>query len=282
MEIRPRTRPSRRRHRRPSRRMLVVAALLIPGVAGVALASWDGGQPAKNAATSSVADSLNLPTTAAPLSPPPSQDPAPTESVSTSASAPPAAAPSSAAASRPADAPAKSSKSAAQSQPDKSPADTAGQGGSGTSGSSGSSAPSSGDAAQRVLDQINKARADQGLAALTILDGLNSSALLHSQTMSAGCGLSHQCSGEAAVGQRETAQGVRWSSAGENIGTGGPAKSATAVGDMAVKLTQDMLAERPPNDGHRRNILSTSFTHIGISVIQDGSGTVWMTQDFSG
>ncbi|MEU9132744.1 CAP domain-containing protein [Kitasatospora sp. NPDC048540] len=280
MEIRPRMRPSRRRHRRPRRRLLVVAALLIPGVAGVALASWDGGQPAKNAATSSVADSLNLPTaTAVPLSPTPSQDPTATASVSESASAPPAASPSSAAASRPADAPAKSSKSAAQSQPAKSSADAGGQGG---SGSSGSSASSSGDAAQRVLDQINKARADQGLAALTLLDGLNSSALLHSQAMSAGCGLSHQCSGEAAVGQRETAQGVRWSSAGENIGTGGPAKNATAVGDMAVKLTQDMLAERPPNDGHRRNILSTSFTRIGISVIQDGSGTVWMTQDFSG
>lgn len=42
-----------------------------------------------------------------------------------------------------------------------------------------------------------------------------------------------------------------------------------------------MLDEKPPNDGHRANILSTSYTHIGISVIRDSSGTVWLTQDFS-
>jgi uncharacterized protein YkwD len=50
---------------------------------------------------------------------------------------------------------------------------------------------------------------------------------------------------------------------------------------MAVGLTQSMLDETPPNDGHRQNILSSSFHHIGIAVYRDGSGTVWMTQDFS-
>jgi len=48
-----------------------------------------------------------------------------------------------------------------------------------------------------------------------------------------------------------------------------------------VTLTQDMLNEQPPNDGHRMNILSTSFTHIGIAVYRGSSGTVWLTQDFS-
>jgi uncharacterized protein YkwD len=46
-------------------------------------------------------------------------------------------------------------------------------------------------------------------------------------------------------------------------------------------LTQDMINEKPPDDGHRLNILSTSFHHIGIVVSRDSSGTVWMTQDFS-
>jgi uncharacterized protein YkwD len=50
---------------------------------------------------------------------------------------------------------------------------------------------------------------------------------------------------------------------------------------MATGLTQSMLNERPPDDGHRLNILSGSFTHVGIAVYRDGSGTVWMTQDFS-
>ena len=50
---------------------------------------------------------------------------------------------------------------------------------------------------------------------------------------------------------------------------------------MAVGLTQSMLDEKPPDDGHRLNILSSAFTHAGISVYRDSSGTVWMTQDFS-
>ena len=42
-----------------------------------------------------------------------------------------------------------------------------------------------------------------------------------------------------------------------------------------------MLNEQPPNDGHRLNILSTSYAHIGIAVLRGSDGTVWLTQDFS-
>ncbi|MFD0526466.1 CAP domain-containing protein [Kitasatospora arboriphila] len=50
---------------------------------------------------------------------------------------------------------------------------------------------------------------------------------------------------------------------------------------MALGLTNDMLAEQPPNDGHRRNILNPAFHHVGIKLLRDSSGTLWMTQDFS-
>jgi uncharacterized protein YkwD len=100
--------------------------------------------------------------------------------------------------------------------------------------------------------------------------------------MAGGCGLSHQCPGEPGLGARETAAGVHWTAAGENIGEGGPVADTTAaIAQMAVGLTQSMLNEKPPDDGHRRNILSSSFTHIGIAVFRDSSGTVWLTQDFS-
>jgi len=100
--------------------------------------------------------------------------------------------------------------------------------------------------------------------------------------MAGGCGLSHQCSGEASLGDRETAAGVHWTSCGENIGEGGPVSNTNAaIAQMAVGLTQDMLNEKPPDDGHRKNILSSSFQHVGIAVYRDSSGTVWMTQDFS-
>jgi uncharacterized protein YkwD len=150
------------------------------------------------------------------------------------------------------------------------------------------SAPSSsvgsspGTAATEVLDLINQARASAGLHALTFTGGLDTSAARHNATMEAGCGLSHQCPGEAALGNRETAAGVNWTSAGENIGEGGPVASTTsAIAQMAVTLTQDMLNEKPPDDGHRQNILSTSFTHIGVAVSIGSNGDVWMTQDFS-
>ena len=141
---------------------------------------------------------------------------------------------------------------------------------------------SSGSAAAQVLALINQARSAAGLAPLTITAGLNSSASAHNSRMAGGCGLSHQCPGEADLGGRETAAGVRWTAAGENIGEGGPlADTSAAIARMAVGLTQSMLNEKPPDDGHRRNILSSSFTHIGIAVFRDSKGTVWLTQDFS-
>ena len=137
-------------------------------------------------------------------------------------------------------------------------------------------------AAAEVLALINQARSAAGLPALTITSGLEASSSAHNLRMAGGCGLSHQCPGEPPIGNRETAAGIDWTNAGENIGEGGPvADTPGAIAQMAVGLTQSMLSERPPDDGHRLNILSSTFTHIGIAVYRDGSGTVWLTQDFS-
>jgi uncharacterized protein YkwD len=133
-----------------------------------------------------------------------------------------------------------------------------------------------------VLSLINQARASAGLPPYTLSSGLDQSAARHNATMAAGCGLSHHCPGEPALGDRETAAGVHWTAAGENIGEGGPVSdSAAAIAQMAVNLTQSMLNEKPPDDGHRLNILSSTFRHAGIAVSRDSSGTVWLTQDFS-
>ena len=95
----------------------------------------------------------------------------------------------------------------------------------------------------------------------TVTAGLDTSAGRHNAVMAAGCGLSHQCPGEPALGARETAAGVHWTAAGENIGEGGPvAGTEAAIAQMAVGLTQSMLNEKPPDDGHRLNILSSAFT----------------------
>jgi uncharacterized protein YkwD len=162
---------------------------------------------------------------------------------------------------------------------------TASPGMSQTSTSPPASSPPAGqesEAVSRVLALINQARAQAGLPPYTITAGLDTSSAAHNARMADGCGLSHQCPGEPALGTRETDAGVNWTAAGENIGEGGPVSdTASAIAQMAVTLTQDMLNEKPPDDGHRLNILSSSFTHIGIAVTIDSSGTVWMTQDFS-
>ena len=145
------------------------------------------------------------------------------------------------------------------------------------------SGAAAGSAADQVLAVVNQARSAAGLPLLTVTAGLVASSQAHDLLMAEGCGLTHQCPGEPAIGDRETAAGVTWTEAGENIGEGGPvADTAAAMAQMAVGLTQDMLAEQPPDDGHRLNILSSTFTHIGIAVYRDSAGTVWLTQDFSG
>ena len=142
--------------------------------------------------------------------------------------------------------------------------------------------PSQQTAADQVLALINQARAQAGVPAYSFLAVLNNSAAAHNARMADGCGLSHQCPGEPALGTRETDAGVTWTAAGENIGEGGPVSdTSAAIAQMAVGLTQDMLNEKPPDDGHRLNILSSTFTSIGIAVTIDSSGTVWMTQDFA-
>jgi uncharacterized protein YkwD len=137
--------------------------------------------------------------------------------------------------------------------------------------------------AQQVLDQINQARAAQGLGPYGLSAGLGAAARLHTALMASGCGLSHRCPGEAGLGDRISAQGVQWTGVGENVGYGGPVGDAeAAIVAMARRLTTSMLNETPPDDGHRRNLLSAKFRYVGISLHRDVRGTVWMTQDFSG
>jgi uncharacterized protein YkwD len=133
-----------------------------------------------------------------------------------------------------------------------------------------------------VLDHINAARTDEGLAPLSLDTALSKAAALHNQRMIDGCGLSHQCSGEGGLGERFSAQGVRWSSAGENIGFGFAGNSDAAIVKAANGLCDSMLAEVPPEDGHRKNLLSKGFERIGLSVVRESGGKVWLTQDFVG
>ena len=134
----------------------------------------------------------------------------------------------------------------------------------------------SSDAAQAVLTLINQERASMNLPALQMSNALINSAHLHNVAMFQANTLSHQLPGEADLGTRISAQGVKWMMCAENIGYGYGDTTQTAV-----SLNQSMFAETPPNDGHRQNILSNA-TIVGIDVIVNTQNSqVWLTEDFA-
>ena len=95
--------------------------------------------------------------------------------------------------------------------------------------------------------------------------------------MAAANQLSHQLPGEPVFSTRISQAGVAWHSAAENIGWNSDRSTAGANGLQAA-----MYGEKPPNDGHRRNILSTSVRYVGIDVLIDArTGKLWLTEDFA-
>ncbi len=141
-------------------------------------------------------------------------------------------------------------------------------------------APPGNSVIDQALTHINAARTGAGLSTLALSAALSSASEAHNALMVGGCGLSHQCPGEAGLGDRFTAAGVPWTSAGENIGQGNASDTTASIVAAANGLTDLMLAEQPPNDGHRKNLLNPAFKHIGLAVARGSDGRVWFTQDF--
>lgn len=131
--------------------------------------------------------------------------------------------------------------------------------------------------AQAVFQAINKSRADNGLPPLKWDTALVNSAHQHNLAMQAANTLSHQLPGEPNLGQRETKQGIKWTFAAENIGV-----TTDQSENGALMLHQDMMNEKPPDDGHRQNILSPIATLVGVSILIDQQhGELWLTEDFA-
>ena len=134
--------------------------------------------------------------------------------------------------------------------------------------------------AQRLFKQINQDRVANNLPQLAWESRLERSARQHDLVMAKRCGLMHQCPNEPDLGIRISHQGVQWQTVGENIGEGGPV-SANSSWNMVSMMHQGMMAEKPPDDGHRRNLLSKDFHRIGISIYIDAQQTLWLTEDFA-
>jgi uncharacterized protein YkwD len=132
------------------------------------------------------------------------------------------------------------------------------------------------DWANAVLDELNSERDAHGLPALKLNSKLVDSAHTHNLAMAKADTLSHKLNGEADLGSRVSAAGYHWSMVGENIAYN---SSQSESGVLAVQKA--MYDEKPPNDGHRQNILNSKFVHVGIDVINDSEhGKVWLVTDF--
>lgn len=130
--------------------------------------------------------------------------------------------------------------------------------------------------ANSVLAMLNGERAAHRLAPLSMNSRLIKSAHGHNLTMARFNTMSHQLPGEAFFATRISQAGYRWRAAGENI-----AWNTNRSLNGARTLESMMYNERPPNDGHRLNILSSSFRNVGIDVLIDPrTGKLWLTEDF--
>jgi uncharacterized protein YkwD len=137
--------------------------------------------------------------------------------------------------------------------------------------------PDPAQAAQSVFDAINASRRAAGVRPLTWSPQLQLSAHRHNLAMMQADSLSHQLPGEDSLGDRETAAGVRWWWAAENI-----ASSGTLTAQSALGLESGMVNEKAPNDGHRQNILASNAEIVGVDVVFDTAHhTLWLTEDFA-
>lgn len=148
-------------------------------------------------------------------------------------------------------------------------------------GSSGPCSPVAGqeDSAMEAwqLNAVNQARASAGVAALSMDSRIHSEALQHSRDMTC-YGFGHYVPPGTTPASRMAAAGVSFTWHGENIGEAGEGTDLQKV----MWLFNTMMAEQPPNDGHRQNILSPHFTITGIGIyVENGSGSLWMTEDFA-
>jgi len=131
--------------------------------------------------------------------------------------------------------------------------------------------------AQVVFQAINKDRVAAGLPALQWNDALVGGAHKHNLRMAAANQLAHQLPGEPDLGARITQDGLQWVFAAENIG-----ETSDQSVNGTLSLHKAMMAERPPDDGHRQNILTRDGTTIGIDVLIDGNThMLWLTEDFA-
>jgi uncharacterized protein YkwD len=119
---------------------------------------------------------------------------------------------------------------------------------------------------QQLLTLANQSRRQQGLAPLTLDEGLSKAALRHAQIMVEAHQLSHEFAGELALPQRlAAASSLLLDQEGENVAL-----------DYDAEHGHEHLMHSPP---HRANLLNPAFNVVGLGVVRSGD-QIYIVQDF--
>ncbi|WP_430788173.1 CAP domain-containing protein [Virgibacillus flavescens] len=119
---------------------------------------------------------------------------------------------------------------------------------------------------QQVVELTNNERVERGLAPLAVDDELSVVAREKSRDMSANNYFSHTSPTYGSPFDMMKSYGIDYRSAGENIARG-------------QRTPEEVVNGWMNSSGHRANILSSKFTHIGVGYIADGN---YWTQQFIG
>ena len=122
---------------------------------------------------------------------------------------------------------------------------------------------------QETLNIVNKERTSRGLSSLKFNTELSKVATTKSQDMIDRGYFDHNSPTYGSPFDMMKKFGITYKSAGENIA-------------MGQKTPQEVMTAWMNSDGHRKNILNSSFTEIGIGIAKDKNGRLYWTQMFIG
>ncbi|GHI00125.1 CAP domain-containing protein [Neobacillus kokaensis] len=119
---------------------------------------------------------------------------------------------------------------------------------------------------QKVVDLTNQERAKNGLPSLKIDGELSKMAHEKSRDMSANGYFDHTSPTYGSPFDMMKQYGISYRYAGENIA-------------MGQRTPEEVVKAWMNSEGHRKNILSPNFTHIGVGYVSQGN---YWTQEFIG
>ena len=152
-----------------------------------------------------------------------------------------------------------------------------GSGGGGSGGAGGGGGTTADAHVQHNVDMLNMYRAQNGVAPLTLDDGLSTFSTTASDML--------ESSGQAhGYFMAQAGSGALWSqgfcnTAAENQAPGWPVNGDE---DATVDAILQAMMDEGPGGGHHDNILAASSTRVGVGLVVDANQALWFTNDFSG